>query len=373
MHSHERWVSKTPPNNSMQRTALRAAAQLEGRASKAPRARLADHWKEEVMSKNLFVYVRPEIVASWRLRSLTYGSGKGPLGYGSNAPVFHNNVDEDTVLWAFTMPTVRLPQTPTRYYRPSLVARIRVAFPLTRSSCLPDLRVYSRVGSLLKSYNYVAYSDPEESLFSELNDATPGLTQLRWQGNPIVKDPPAKLVRLHGPTQALRRTIGVHFQAPRRVDDDSVAALRGIVGTATESTAFISYSHSGGREYALNLAEELLNQGISPWLDGFVVDPDLECPEDVARSLMSGIDRSSLFIAIVTKDYRNVQNGFNWTEAEWKYATTHVDGRRPPCCVQVARGGRLDNDIDAVFSERKLKLLAKAIADHWLSQRGESN
>ena len=320
------------------------------------------------MANNLVAYVRSDIVASWRLRSLTYGSGKGPLGYGSNAPVFRNNVDEDSVLWVFTMPTLKLPRTPIRYYRPALAARIRVSRLLTLSTCPPELSIYSRVGTFLNSWEYVAYSSPEKSIFYELNDATQGLMELRWQGRKIVEDPPHSQVRSHGRTQGLRRIFESRFQAPRRVGDDSVAVLSKTVSRASESTAFISYSHSDGRESALSLAEELLEHGISPWLDSFVVDPNLESPEDVARSLMHGIDRSSIFIAFVTKDYLSVRSGFNWTEAEWRYATADRDGRRSRCCIQIDWGGRVD-EVCELLGDRETKLLATAIAARWTRRR----
>jgi hypothetical protein len=319
------------------------------------------------MANNLVAYVRPHIVAGWRLRSLTYGSGKEPLGYGSNAPVFRNNVEEGSVLWVFTMPTLKLPRTGIRYYRPALVARIRVSRLLTLSTCPPELSTYSRVGTLLNFWRYVAYSSPEESLFYELNDATQGLMELRWQGRKIVEDPPRSQVRSHGRTQELRRTFGQRFQSPRRVDNDSVAALSETVGTTSESTAFISYSHRDGRESALSLAEELLEHDVSPWLDSFVVDPNLESPEDVARSLMHGIDRSFLFVALATENYRTVPRGFNWTEAEFRYAV--ADGGSSRYCIQVNQGGCVEERVDAVSWKKDTRLLARDIVDRWRAVR----
>ena len=318
------------------------------------------------MANHLVAYVRSDIVASWRLRSLTYGSGNEPLGYGSNASVFRNNVDEGSVLWVFTMPTLKLSsRTPTRYYRPTLVARIRVSRLLTLSTCPPELYIYSRVGTLLNSWKYVAYSSPEDSLFYELNDITQGLMELTWQGRKIVEAPPRSRVRSQQQTQELRKIFGVRFQSPRRVDDDSVAPLRDTVGTASESTAFISYSHRDGRESALSLAEGLLEHGISPWLDSFVVDPNLASPEAVAKSLMHGINRSSIFIAFVTKDYRSAHSGFNWTEAEWQYATSYRDGRQSSYCIQIDCEGRVDERIDAVPWKKDMRMLAKDIAYRW--------
>jgi hypothetical protein len=305
------------------------------------------------MHDNLLVYLNWNLLYAWRMRSVLYGTGKAPLGYGSSQRTFGKHVGKGSVLWVVTMPKHEVRGQPSRFYRPSLVARIRVARLLSLENCAQDLRIFARVGTLLALYDYVALADARRSSFFELNDVSRELARLRWQGKRLFGEPRAQDVRARGRTQALRAHIAQRLQSVRRIDADTIAPLVEHEEGLARKTVFISYAHEDGSRHAMDLADSLLAQGVSPWLDGLVVDPRLREREDVSRSLLAGLDCSELTIALVTPKYRPTDRvGFNWTAAEWEHALRRRRQRSTPC-VQVDLGGRIDSRGDKTFANRR--------------------
>jgi hypothetical protein len=153
---------------------------------------------------------------------------------------------------------------------------------------------------------------------------------------------------------------------------------------ARHRTVFISFTHAGGysgvngERFALDLAQELLTHGFSPWLDALAIPRyDLaredDCsPRRLERLIELGITRGHLAIALMTEDYaqRTDRCGMNWTQAEQAQILARRSQSGLFRCVQVMRGGPELAGFDHTFGRGSAREVACAIAEWWERDQG---
>ncbi|UCF90692.1 MAG: toll/interleukin-1 receptor domain-containing protein [Desulfobacterales bacterium] len=329
----------------------------------------------DVLSDALIAYVTWDRVVPWKVLSLPEAETGDfvPIGYGSNQPVFRKRAVAGTVLWVITMPRAEISKPP-RWFSPSVVARIRVKGLHTMGNC-PREYLSPGLVDLLRQWCWVAVSDHADSRFFELNDSTPALKTLL-----LNKDARTALETL--PASARRRELVKRARFIRFLPNglsEAQSAFAPCLKRANDRTVFISYTHAGGRsggggeEFALDLAEELLRNGFSPWLDALAIpryDPQREddcSPVRLERLIAIGLRQSNLAISVVTDDYtRNLdQCKINWTQKEYESIlarkTTHGKFR----CVQIMRGGKELAGFDRAFYDPSARELSDAVAEWW--------
>ncbi|MCP3997656.1 MAG: TIR domain-containing protein [bacterium] len=258
-----------------------------------------------------------------------------PVAYGSRNKVFRGRAKEGSTLWVVTRPE------PRGLHPPSLVARITIKGLYTTENLPPHLRSKG-VEELLDKWCWVAVSNPEQSEFFELNDASSALRTLQVKSFRVMRSFP-------GDTRRVNRAFGPCMRRARN------------------RTVFLSHTHAESAEFALALAGALREDGFSPWLDSLTLplyEVDRKggpAPERLSKLIRIGLRHSRLAIVIGTKNYGNTV----WTRKERDWI--HVQRRKGSelRCVEIVRGTSKLRSCDRRFDEECPRAVARKIADWW--------
>ena len=258
-----------------------------------------------------------------------------PVGYGSENTVFCGRAKKGCTLWVVTRPV------PQGLHPPSLVAKIAVEGLYTAENCPPQFKSKG-MDKLFEGWGWVAVSEPGQSEFFELNDASAALQELRIKTFSVVRSFP-------GGSRDVEEAFGPCMRQVRN------------------RTVFLSYTHDESTPFALDLAGELRKVGFSPWLDSltiplYEVDRE-ESPshENLAKLIRIGIRNSRLAVVIGTRNYGNTL----WTERERKWIRTRRRESGRLRCVQIVRGANKLRSYDVRFDEESPGDLARKIAGWW--------
>jgi hypothetical protein len=343
------------------------------------------------MPDALLAYITWDRLVPWKILSLPdrVTGDFIPIGYGSKQPVFRKRALKDSLLWVITMPRPEASGDQAPPYAPSLVARIKVKRLCSIDECPDDLRSPG-IDRLLDQWGWVAVSDPQDSRFFELNDASQALEGLGLLGHAAPAGrygQPAAASRAAQTASAnrLRQELGKRLRfitwlpgGLARSDD----AFRPCMDQAKDRTVFISFTHAGGyggangERFALDLAQELVPRGFSPWLDALAIPRyDLaredDCsPRRLEKLIDLGITRSQLAIALMTDDYaqRTDRCGMNWTQTELEQILARRRHGGLFRCVQVMRGGAQREGFDHAFGPASAREVACAVAEWWYAR-----
>lgn len=258
-----------------------------------------------------------------------------PVGFGSKSTVFRGRAREGSTLWVVTRPT------PERLHPPSLVARITVEGLYTKENCPARLRCKG-VEELLEQWCWVAVSNPEQSEFFELNDASSALRALGIKSFSVMRSFP-------GGTERVREAFGPCMRHTRN------------------RTVFLSYTHAESTEFALALAGELRTEGFSPWLDSLTLplyEVDREgspSHERLSKLIRIGLERSHLAVVLGTRNYGKTA----WTRKEREWIRTRRANSGQLRCVEIVRGANKLRCYDKKFDEGAPRDLARKIAVWW--------
>ena len=258
-----------------------------------------------------------------------------PVGFGSKNTVFRGRAREGSTLWVVTRPT------PKGLHPPSLVAQITIKRLYTKENCPASLRSKG-VEELLDQWHWVAVSNPKQSEFFELNDASSALRTLQIKSFSVMRSFP-------GGTEKVREAFGP------------------CVSQTRNRTVFLSYTHAESAPFALALAGGLREEGFSPWLDSLTLplyeDDRGESPslERLSKLIRIGIQRSRLAVVIGTGNYGKTR----WTrkERDWIGARKRKSGQLR--CIEIMRGASKLRCYDKRFDEDPPGELARKIAVWW--------
>ncbi len=336
------------------------------------------------MGSNLLAYMTWNRLVAWKILSLEISGNKElvPIGFGSNQQIFMKYAKPGSVIWIFSIPSVKIPGDKNIHrYRPTLIARIKVKQLLHKKS--PQLNRYPTQGvkRLMSYWKNVAISDFEESEFYELNDATKLLLALKFQSqsgeshlvNPIGYIPKRTET---SENQKLRISLAQQLQSVRRISDTTntcIVELEKHAQEVRENTVFISYAHGDGRNYPLELADSLLDRKWSPWVDSIAVPSKRKrqseniLPDRLLRLLEYGIKGSSLFIGLISDNYirKDKEIDVRWTLKEWYLAQEYKQKSSGLSCIQVSKNTANLPDSDKIFKYNQANLLANSITKWW--------
>jgi hypothetical protein len=299
--------------------------------------------RQEMGSDALVTLLTWDRLVPWKVLSLPGRVTEDfvPVGYGSKSTVFRGRAKEDSTLWVVTRPT------PEGLHPPSLVARITVKGLYARENCPAHLKSKG-MEELLEQWCWVAVSDPEQSEFFELNDASSALRKLRIKSFSVMRSFP-------GGTERVRKAFGPCMRQ------------------SLDRTVFLSYTHDESAQFALGLAGGLREEGFSPWLDSLTLpmyevereeSPSLE---RLSKLIRIGLQRSRLAVVIGTKNYGNT----TWTRKEREWIRTRRRKSGQLRCVEIVRGASKLRNCDMKFEDDSPKKLARKIA-LWWRQKGSN-
>jgi hypothetical protein len=258
-----------------------------------------------------------------------------PVGYGSRSTVFRGRSKEDSTLWVVTRPI------PEDLHPPSLVAKITVKGLYTKENCPARLRSKG-IEELLEQWYWVAVSNPEQSEFFELNDASSALRTLRIKSFSVMRSFP-------GGTESVRKAFGPCMRQSR------------------DRTVFLSYTHHESAQFAMSLAGGLREEGFSPWLDSLtlplyeVEQEESPSSERLSKLIRIGLQHSRLVVVIATKNYGDT----TWTRKERDWIRTRWRKTGQLRCVEITRGASKLRNCDKRFEEDSPESIAHKIADWW--------
>ncbi len=259
-----------------------------------------------------------------------------PVGYGSRSTVFRGRAKQKgSTLWVVTRPR------PEGLHPPSLVARLTIEGLYTKQDCPARYRSKA-VEELLEQWGWVAVSNPEESEFFELNDASSALQTLQIKSFSVMRSFP-------GGTERVQEAFGSCMRQAR------------------DRVVFLSHTHQESAEFALALSRELREEGFSPWLDSLtlpsykidrVASPS---PRRLSKLIRIGIQRSSLAVVIGTESFGNTV----WTSREREWIRARRRQSEQFRCVEIERGARKLRSCDGRFAEEPPRALARRISAWW--------
>lgn len=276
------------------------------------------------MSQTFLAYVTWDRVVPWKILSLPEKRGQNffPVGYGAGKKMnVMRRVKPDDTIWVVTMPRAKLKgKRNRRNFHPTLVACIKVKSICPGESCPAQLS--HGIKALLKEWKSVAVSDPNESHFFELNDASEALFRLGI----LPSMPPSSADEEQ--VSVLRGEVGRRIPKILRLkasEQEAMSAFKSCMRQGSKKAVFISYARIDGEEFALEFADALLEKGFSPWLDSLAIPrynvkrEDEYDPPRLKKMLQLGIDRSAMAVCVITDEYRKKKDPFGmiWTQREW--------------------------------------------------------
>lgn len=265
-----------------------------------------------------------------------------PVGYGSNSTVFRGKAKKGSTLWVVTRPL------PEGCHPVSLVARIKVRGLYTKENCPEELKSKG-VRDLLNIWCSVAVSDPRQSEFFELNDATKALDKLGIDNFRVMRSFPGDGPRVR-------------------------KAFQDCTKRARNRTVFLSYTHKDGdnKRFAVDLAEALRKKGFSSWLDSLTIPRYVikrkksVTSERLSKLIRIGIQRSNLGVLIETENYGKTP----WTRKERRWLGEHRAGDKSFRCVKIVKGKDRIRSYDNTFADAPAEDLADEIHDWWKKEAG---
>jgi hypothetical protein len=245
-------------------------------------------------------YMAWERVVPWKILSMIARPDEPlvPVGFGARNHDFFNNLEPGSQIWVVARIAGRF----------SLAGRVSIEDMLDRNSVAEE-KWPKDVAGLLSQWRFVARANPADSEFFETNNAEPVIARHR--------------IRF-----AQNRTV-----AYRRASLSN--AFQPCMDQARK-TVFLSYRWQEGRRFAIALAREFRNQGLSPWLDALSI-PAYEARRDrgvnaprLKKLLKLGIENSKFAVVINTPTFART----SWTRTE----LGHIRREGIPW-FQVMRGG----------------------------------
>jgi hypothetical protein len=245
-------------------------------------------------------YMAWERVVPWKILSMMARPDEPlvPIGFGARNHDFFNNLEPGSRIWVVARIAGKF----------SLAGRVSIEDMLDRNS-IAEEEWPKDVAGLLSQWRFVARANPTDSEFFETNNAEPVIARhrIRFAQNRTV---------------AYRRTsLSNSFQPCM---------------DQARKTVFLSYRWQEGRRFAIALAREFRNQGLSPWLDALSI-PAYEARRDrgvnaprLKKLLKLGIENSKFAVVINTPTFART----SWTRTE----LGHIRRKGIPW-FQVMRGG----------------------------------
>jgi hypothetical protein len=262
---------------------------------------------------NLLCYIRRDRLTSWKLDSLDRHERHPVLAYGSNDETFGKYAQRRNIIWVVGSQA----DGP-----PSLEAKIEIAGPLPEDT---------------REYCYEVYGTIKGSCFFGLNDASRVMMKLVFQGER------AWGLRDKSHTADWQNSLGIYFQAPRRIASVGVRAqrfrspgaapLEQLEKRIRSRTVFISWKHNDNDRkrcrFIRALSLELARLGFAVWWDRTALtnieaihDDYCELQKDnfMNRLLRQGLKESKAILAFWTNNYGRRSKGSidNWTLNEWE-------------------------------------------------------
>lgn len=249
--------------------------------------------------KDAIAFMAWERVVPWKILSMMARPNKSlvPLGFGARYHDFYKLLEPGSRIWIVTRISREF----------SLAGCVGVRMILDRNE-LPREKWPEEAKGLLAQWRYVALADQASSKFYETNNA-------------------AHVLAKHQVAFAQNRTIVYR-------DGSLQDSFSSCIEQARE-TVFLSYRWNKGRRFAIALAREFRNVGLSPWLDALSMpryEASREKGVDAPRLqtlIELGIEKSQFAVAINTEGFGRK----TWTKME----LDHIRKTKP--WFQVMRGG----------------------------------
>ena len=232
--------------------------------------------------KDAVAYMAWERVVPWKILSMMAHTGEPlvPVGFGSRNRDFSKNLEPGSQIWVVARIAGKF----------SLAGRVSVEDMLDRNNIARD-EWPQDVAGLLAQWRFVARADPADSKFFETNNAEPVIARHR--------------IRF-----AQNRTIAYRRASLSNSFQPCVDQAR--------NTVFLSYRWQEGRRFAIALAREFREQGLSPWLDALSI-PAYEARRDrgvnaprLKKLIKLGIEHCRFAVVINTPTFGRTP----WTRTE---------------------------------------------------------